>query len=319
MTHEMSPQPGSDYLLSVIVPVFNEEAVLSDFLERIQAVLEKLECRYELIFINDGSRDRTLEIIKEAKRKKPHIKVLSLSRNFGHQSAITAGMDHAKGDAVIIIDADLQDPPELIPQLVKKWRQGYDIVDAQRKRRLGETIFKTWSAALFYRLLQKLSNVRIPVDVGDYRLLSRNVVTELNRLRESHRYVRGLVAWLGFSRTAVEYVRDKRYAGKTKYPLVKMLRFSIDGITAFSIVPLRIATYLGFTIAALSFLYIPYAFYVKFVARTTVTGWTTVIVAIFFLGGIQLFCMGILGEYIGIIHEESKKRPLYIIREIDAD
>jgi dolichol-phosphate mannosyltransferase len=305
------------YLLSVVVPVYNEELVIAEFVSRAQTVLKNLGCSYELIFVNDGSKDKTLDILKTEKNTHPNIRIISLSRNFGHQAALTAGTDHARGDAVVIIDSDLQDPPELIPELVKKWREGFDIVDAKRKRRMGETIFKTWTAKLFYRLLQKLSNVEIPVDVGDYRLLSRRALEALVKLRESHRYVRGLVAWLGFPRTSVEYVRDKRFAGETKYPLIKMLRFSLDGITSFSILPLRMASYLGFVIALLSLLYVPYAIYVKYISKTAVLGWTTVIIAIFFLGGIQLFCIGILGEYIGIIHEESKKRPLYLIKEMD--
>jgi dolichol-phosphate mannosyltransferase len=308
---------NSSYLLSVVVPVYNEELVIAEFVARAQTVLKNLGCSYELIFVNDGSKDKTLDILKTEKNKHANIRIISLSRNFGHQAALTAGTDHAKGDAVVIIDSDLQDPPELIPELVKKWQEGFDIVDARRKRRMGETIFKTWTAKVFYRLLQKLSNVEIPVDVGDYRLLSRRALEALVKLRESHRYVRGLVAWLGFPRTSVEYVRDKRFAGETKYPLIKMLRFSLDGITSFSILPLRMASYLGFTIALLSLLYVPYAIYVKYISKTAVLGWTTVIIAIFFLGGIQLFCIGILGEYIGIIHEESKKRPLYLIKEMD--
>ena len=313
----MSIERKSGYLLSVVVPVFNEEEVIREFVHRAQAVVRGLGCRHEIIFINDGSRDRSADYLREEKAKDANLKIVHFSRNFGHQAAITAGLDYAQGDAVIILDADLQDPPELIPELVAKWREGYDIVDAQRKRRLGETIFKTWSAAIFYRLIRKLSRVQIPVDVGDYRLIDRVAVEAFKRLRESHRYIRGLIAWLGFRHTTVEYVRDKRYAGETKFPLAKMLAFSMDGITSFSVLPLRIAAWLGFFCAILAFLYLPYAVYVKWILKIAVPGWTTVIVAIFFLGGIQLLCLGIMGEYIGVLHEEVKNRPLYLVREVE--
>lgn len=309
---------NQSYYLSLVVPVFNEEHVLPRFIERSLKVLNDLGCRYELLFVNDGSRDSTLSILKNAKKNCPFIKILSFSRNFGHQSAITAGIDHSQGDAVIIIDSDLQDPPELIPQLIAKWQEGYDIVDARRERRLGETFFKKWTAAIFYRIINKLSNVELPTNVGDYRLLSRRAVDALGKLRENHRYVRGLIAWTGYPRASVDYVRDSRYSGSTKYGLWKMIRFSLDGITAFSILPLRIASFLGILVAFLALLYIPYALYVKFVLQTAIAGWTSVVTALFFLGGIQLFCIGILGEYIGIIHDETKKRPLYLVGEFDA-
>jgi len=307
---------GNDFLLSVVVPVFNEECVIEEFVRRTTAVLERVGCRYELLFVNDGSRDASLDLLKRAKSSNPRIGIINFSRNFGHQMAITAGMDHAKGDAIVIIDADLQDPPELIPEMLEKWKNGYDIVYAKRKLRLGETVFKRWTAAFFYRLIKKISKVDIPVDIGDYRLLSRRVLEALKPLRETHRYIRGLVAWIGFNQTFVEYVRNKRYAGKTKFPFSKMLRFSIDGIASFSILPLRFATWLGFISSFLSFLYLPYAFYAKYILKSAVPGWTTVIIAIFFVGGIQLMCMGIMGEYIGILYDESKKRPLYVVSDI---
>lgn len=304
-----------DFLLSVIIPVFNEESLILESVKRLTAVMTQLGCRYELIFINDGSHDRTLELLKQEQLKNSRIRILNFSRNFGHQTAITAGADHAKGDAVVIIDADLQDPPELIKEMIEKWQQGYDVVYARRKSRLGESAFKKLTALFFYRLVHKVSNVDIPVDVGDYRLLSRRALNDLNKMRERHRYVRGLVAWLGYKQTFVEYDRDKRFAGETKYSLMKMIRFSIDGLSAFSIAPLRLATLLGFACAAFSFLYIVYAVFVHLIGYT-VAGWTTVVIAIFFLGGIQLICLGILGEYIGMIHDESKQRPLYLIDEV---
>ena len=304
-----------DFLLSVIVPVYNEEALILESIKRLNAVMTQLGCRYELLFINDGSHDRTLELLKQEQLKNSRIRIINFSRNFGHQMAITAGADHAKGDVIVIIDADLQDPPELIKDMLEKWQQGYDVVYARRKSRLGESAFKKLTALYFYRLVRKVSNVDIPVDVGDYRLMSRRALNDLNQLRERHRYVRGLVAWLGYKQTFVEYDRDKRFAGETKYSLMKMLRFSIDGLSSFSIAPLRLATLLGFASAALSFLYILYAVAVHFLGHT-VTGWTTVVIAVFFLGGIQLICLGILGEYIGMIHDESKKRPLYLVDEV---
>jgi glycosyltransferase involved in cell wall biosynthesis len=304
-----------DFLLSIVVPVFNEEKLIRESVKRLVTVASQIGCRYELIFINDGSRDATFEILKNERAQNPNIRIIHFTRNFGHQMAITAGMDHIKGDVMVTIDGDLQDPPELIPEMLVKWREGYDVVYARRKRRLGETIFKRMTATLFYRLVRKVSNVDIPVDVGDYRLMSRRAVHDLNQMRERHRYVRGLVAWLGYKQTFVEYVRDKRYAGETKYSLMKMIRFSMDGLSSFSIAPLRLATFLGFFCAAFSFLYICYALF-AYLSHQVVSGWTTVVIAVFFLGGVQLICLGILGEYIGMIHSESKKRPLYLIEEI---
>lgn len=304
-----------DFLLSIIVPVYNEALLIEESVKRLNAAASGLGCRYEIVFVDDGSKDETFALLQKERQHNPHLRLLKLTRNFGHQMAITAAMDQVKGDVIVTIDADLQDPPELIGKMLEEWRKGFDVVYARRERRLGETIFKRWTAAIFYRLVRKMSGVDIPVDVGDFRLMSRRALDELNQLRERHRYVRGLVAWLGYKQTFVDYVRDKRYAGKTKYSLGKMLAFSLDGISSFSTAPLRLATWMGFAAASFSFLYIFYALYVKFITHDVVAGWTTVIIAVFFLGGIQLICLGIIGEYLGMLHEESKKRPLYIIEQ----
>lgn len=305
-----------DYLLTVIVPVFNEEAVIRESVKRLAAAAQKASSRYEILFVDDGSRDSTFRLLQEERQSNPNIRLLRLTRNFGHQMAITAGMDHAKGDVIVTIDADLQDPPELIAEMMAKWQEGYDIVYARRTRRLGETIFKKWTAQIFYRLVRKVSHVDIPVDVGDFRLMSRRALEAMGQLRERHRYVRGLVAWLGYKQAFVDYTRDKRYAGTTKYSLGKMVKFSLDGISSFSVAPLRLATMLGFGCAAFSFFYILYALYVKYVLHDAVRGWTAVVIAVFFLGGVQLICLGIMGEYLGMLHDESKRRPLYLVEEL---
>ncbi len=306
---------NNNYFLSIIVPVFNEESLIRESVRRLVSTASRLTSSYEIIFIDDGSTDQSWALLKEERQKNPHLRILSFSRNFGHQMAITAGMDHVKGDVVITIDADLQDPPELIEKMIAQWQEGYDIVYARRSHRLGETIFKKFTATIFYRLIRKISNVDIPVDVGDYRLMSRRALDSMNQLRERHRYVRGLVAWLGYKQGFVDYVREKRFAGKTKFSLMRMIKFSLDGIASFSIAPLRLATMLGFACAGFSFLYILYALYANFILHDVVRGWTTVIIAVFFLGGVQLICLGIIGEYLGMIHDESKQRPLYVVRE----
>lgn len=307
--------PSKNFLLSVIAPVFNEEALIRESVKRLTQVLGSLNCAYELVFVDDGSTDKTFSILQEEQKNHPEIRVLRFSRNFGHQMAITAGMDHVKGDVIVTIDADLQDPPELISKMLEKWKEGYDIVYARRSQRLGETAFKKGTAAIYYRLIQKISNVQIPADVGDYRLMSRRALDILNGMRERHRYIRGLVAWLGYKQAFVDYVREKRFAGETKFSLSRMLKFSLDGLASFSVAPLRLATMLGFICAGFSFLYILYALFVNMILHDVVRGWTTVVIAVFFLGGVQLICLGIMGEYIGMIHGESKSRPLYIVQE----
>jgi polyisoprenyl-phosphate glycosyltransferase len=299
--------------LSVVVPVFNEEAVVEEFHRRASAVLRPLG-DYELIFVDDGSRDATLERLLKLRAADPRVKVLELSRNFGHQSALTAGLEASSGKAVVAIDADLQDPPELIPELVKKWKEGHEVVYAVRTSREGETLFKRWTAAAYYRLLRSLAGVDIPADTGDYRLLDRGVVDALGRLPERNRFLRGLVSWVGYRQTGVPFERPARAAGETKYPLYKMLRLAVDGVTSFSRLPLRLVTLTGVLCFAGSMAVFGWALYVKFLTDRGVQGWTSLMGVVLFLGGVQLLAVGVLGEYIARIFDESKARPLYLVR-----
>jgi len=308
--------------LSVVVPLFNEEANVAPLVERVTGILESLPERptYELILVNDGSTDRTADRIREQLHRRPHIVFVNLSRNFGHQLAATAGLDVSRGEAIVLMDGDLQDPPELIPEFVERYRAGYDVVYAVRRTRKGESTFKLATARLFYRIIRRLTNVSIPMDAGDFRLMSRRIVDVLKRSRERHRFLRGMVSWAGFEQTAVEYDRDERRYGASKYPLSKMLKFAIDGITSFSDVPLRFASYLGFTVSTVAFIYaIVIIFFRLFhlgIPEYT-RGWASTMVAILFLGGVQLIGIGILGEYIGRINDEVKARPLYLISDIE--
>lgn len=270
---------------------------------------------YEIIFVDDGSMDVSLMLLRDLRAKDEHVKFVSLSRNFGHQAAITAGLDHSSGEAVVVMDADLRGPPEVIPALIAKWREGFEVVVAVREGRTGETAFKRGTAALFYRLLQKLTSTAIYLDAADFRLMSRKAVNSLNRLRERHRFMRGLASWVGFRQTCVTFTRDVRQAGETKYPLRKMLRLALDGITSFSFFPLQLATYLGFGVSLISLLYVVYAIGLKLFTDELVPGWASVIVAILFVGGVQLITVGIIGEYVGRIYEEVKQRPLYFVDE----
>lgn len=299
---------------TIIIPVYNEEAVIHETYRRLTRVMEATGEQYELLFVNDGSRDRTAEIIEEFAASDRCVKLLDFSRNFGHQIAITAGMDYARGDAIVIIDADLQDPPELIPLMIDKWKEGYEVVYAKRSQRKGETLFKKWTASLFYRILRALTEVNIPLDTGDFRLIDRKVCDAMRNIREKNRFVRGLVSWVGFRHTAIEYVREERFAGETKYPLKKMLRFSMDGITSFSHKPLKLATYLGFLISLGSFVYLAIAVGLKLFTTGTVAGWASLIACLLLLNGVILIILGILGEYVGRIYDETKNRPLYILR-----
>jgi len=301
---------------SIVVPVFNEEEVLNEFYKRLTIAMDKLKEKYEIIFVNDGSTDNSLEIMKKLHSNDKRIKIISFSRNFGHQMAITAGIDYASGEAVVTIDADLQDPPEMIPELIKKWKEGYDVVYGVRKKREGESFFKKATASIFYRLLNRVTDINIPLDAGDFRLMDRKVVNNLKQIREKNRYIRGLTSWIGFKQIGVLYKREKRFAGYTKYPLRKMLKFAFNAIFSFTNFPLKIATYFGFLVAGLSFLYLIYVLILKIFMNATIQGWASLIVAVLFLGGVQLICIGIIGEYIGRIGEEVKKRPLYIIEEI---
>ncbi len=300
---------------TIIVPVYNEEAVIQESYHRLTHVMQSVDEPYELLFINDGSEDRTAELIEGFAEKDECVKLLDFSRNFGHQIAITAGMDYARGDAIVIIDADLQDPPELIPLMIEKWKEGYEVVYAKRSQRKGETLFKKWTAALFYRLLDALAEVNIPLDTGDFRLMDRKVCEAMQSIREKNRFVRGLISWVGFRQTAIEYVREERYAGETKYPLKKMLRFSMDGITSFSYKPLKLATYLGLVVSSVSFVYLIVSLGQKIFTASTSAGLSSLIACLMLLNGVILILFGILGEYVGRIYDETKNRPLYILRK----
>ncbi len=302
-------------MYSIVIPVYNEQEVLPEFYHRLSRSMEQLDEPYEIIFINDGSQDRSLEILRNLHATDSRVKILHLSRNFGHQVAITAGMNYASGDAVITMDADLQDPPEVLLQLIQKYREGYDVVYATRKKRKGERFSKRFTARVFYRLIHRLADVNIPVDTGDFRLINRSALNSLNSLREKRRFVRGLVSWIGFRQIGITYQRDPRYAGKTKYPLRKMLKFALDGITSFSDIPLHIAMYLGFATSGFALLYAVIVVLLKFLS-ISFPGYTSIMVTILFLGGVQLITIGIIGEYIGRIYDEVKGRPLYIVHEL---
>ena len=301
---------------SIVIPVFNEEEVIEHTYERLKTVMESAEGKYELLFINDGSRDRSVEILLNLSERDKRIKIVDFSRNFGHQIAITAGMDYALGDAIVIIDADLQDPPELILEMIQKWREGYDVVYAKRTARKGETFFKKQTASAFYRILRAMTEIEIPIDTGDFRLIDRKVCNQMKNIHEKNRFVRGLVSWVGFKQTAVEYERDERFAGETKYPLKRMLKLSLDGITSFSYKPLKLANYLGASLSVIGFVYMLIVLYQKLFTTTTVTGWSSIIVIQLFFSGITLMMLGVIGEYIGRIYDEAKDRPLYIVRDI---
>lgn len=302
--------------ISVVIPCYNEEEVISETFTRLLAVMKRINNKYdyELIFVNDGSQDETGTMLRDL-AKHPNVKVLNFSRNFGHQLAVTAGMDAATGEAVVLIDADLQDPPELIIEFIQKWEEGYHVVYAVRRKRDGETWFKKVTAGLFYRFLRRMTDVDIPLDTGDFRLMSREVVEVLNSIKERHRFIRGLVAWVGFKQIGIEYDRDKRFAGETKYTFKKMLKFSMDAITSFSFVPLKLASFLGILSAFLGVVGIIIALYLKLATDYTLQGWTSLIIVMLFLGGMQLLILGVIGEYLGRVYDEIRKRPLYIVSE----
>ncbi len=303
-------------VLSVVVPVFDESEVIEAFYERAKKVVDSLESlSYEMIFIDDGSRDDSYEKMVKLADSDSNLKIVKFSRNFGHQIAITAGIDVAKGDAVVVIDADLQDPPEVIADFIEKWEQGYDVVYGVREKRDGESRMKLWTASLFYKILKTLTKIDIPIDVGDFRLMSRRAVEYFKQLREHDRFVRGLVSWIGFRQIGVLYTREKRFAGVTKYPYTKMVRFALDGLTSFSSIPLKLSTFLGYAASLLAFFYACTVFVQKAMG-ITVKGWPTIMVAMLFLGGVQLICLGIIGEYIARIFNQIKNRPMYVIEEI---
>lgn len=299
--------------LSLVLPIYNEEEVIPELHTRLQEFLKELELDAEVLFVNDGSRDKSMELLRGIAKDEPRYKILSFARNFGHQTAITAGVDYARGKAVVVMDADLQDPPSVVLKMVAKWKKGYDVVYAKRRSRAGESFFKLLTAKIFYRVFAAMIPIEVPLDTGDFRLMSRRVVIALRELRETHRFVRGMVSWVGFRQTAVLYDRPGRFAGETKYPLRKMLRFAADGITSFSVLPLRFATYLGMIISAMSVLYAIWAIVAHFALHITLPGWTATVVLISLLSAVQLLMIGILGEYVGRIYEEVKRRPLYVI------
>ena len=303
-------------LISVVIPCFNEEEVIKETILRVTKLRNDLsKYDFELIFVDDGSKDHTRSILKKASQEDPNVKVLGFSRNFGHQIAVSAGLDFAGGDAVILMDADLQDPPEIVNDMISKWEEGYDVVYATRADRHGESKFKIITAKNFYRLLNKLSDIEIPLDTGDFRLMDKKVVAVLKNMPEQHRFIRGMVTWVGFKQTSVLYKRHARYAGESKYPLRKMISFAFDGILSFSSKPLQLSITLGMICVALSIAGIIYSIIVRIFTQNWVDGWATIIIAILFIGSIQLISIGILGEYIGRIYSEIKKRPLYIIDE----
>jgi len=306
-------QPGPKY--SIVAPIFNEHECLPEFYKRICKVMDATHSAWELLLIDDGSTDGSTQIILELARKDQRVHPLIFARNFGHQIAVTAGMDHAAGQAVIVIDADLQDPPEVIAKLITKWQEGYQVVYAVRRKREGESWFKLTTASLFYRLIYQITDVKIPLDTGDFRLLDRQVVKVMGSMHERHRFLRGMAAWVGFRQVGVPYDRKERFAGTTKYPFRKMLKLALNAITGFSYFPLQLATYIGFIAAGLSILAIPVVAILRLTSSESFLGQATTLVAVLFLGGVQLICLGILGEYIGRIYDEVKGRPLYVLNE----
>ncbi len=305
-------------LLTIIAPVYNEDEVLTEFHNRLSLVMDSMSLRTEILYVNDGSTDNTLNIIYALQQGDTRISIVDLSRNFGKEIAISAGLDHARGDAVVIIDSDLQDPPELIPELIRFWKEGYDNVYAKRIERDGESLVKKVTAYFFYRLIKKITKIELPEDTGDFRLLSRRAVDSLTKMREQHRFMKGLFAWIGYPSKAVPYHRDPRFAGVTKWNYWKLWNFALEGITSFSIAPLKIATYLGSFVAVCSFIYATIIIYKTLVFGEPVQGYPSTMTVILFLGGIQLITLGMIGEYLGRMFNETKNRPLYYINQYSS-
>ncbi|MCK9254618.1 MAG: glycosyltransferase family 2 protein [Bacteroidales bacterium] len=306
--------------LSIILPVYNEENNIDLLYSQIITSIGQLkECNYEIIFVNDGSQDNSLEKIINLSKTDSSLKYIDFSRNFGHQIAIFAGIENSKGDYVVIMDSDLQDPPEEIINLYNKAKQGFDVVYAKRKLRKGESLFKKLTAKIYYRLLRRITKCNIPVDAGDFRIISKKVVDILKQMPEQEKYLRGLIAWVGFKQTFIEYERQQRAVGKTNYSISKMTRFALDGITSFSDFPLRFATYLGFFVSIVSFILMLWALYQRFIIKEYVQGWTSIILSVLFMGGIMLITIGIIGEYISRMGSNIRKRPLYIINQTNLD
>ncbi len=304
---------------SIIAPIYNEIDNIPELYPRICEVLDQTGESWELIMVDDGSQDGSAELIRDLSAQDSRIRPVIFARNFGHQIAVTAGLDYSRGDAVVIIDADLQDPPEVILEMIAKWREGYEVVYAVRAEREGETWFKEFTASLFYRLVYRITDVDIPLDTGDFRLLDRKVVNVMDQMRERHRFLRGMSVWVGFKQTGVEYKRAARFAGETKYPFRKMLKFATDAITSFSYFPLQVSMYLGFIAAGISILAIPLVIILRASYSSAFFGQATTLISVLFLGGVQLISLGILGEYIGRLYDEAKGRPLYIVREGPED
>ena len=304
---------------SIVAPIFNEKQNLHALYRRVKEVMDSTNEPWELLLVDDGSTDGSTEIICELAREDERVKPVIFARNFGHQIAITAGWDYARGDAVVIIDADLQDPPELILEMAKKWHEGYEVVYAVRAEREGESWFKLWTASMFYRLIYRITDVKIPLDTGDFRLMDRKVVDVLRQMRERHRFPRGMSAWVGFKQVGVEYKRAARVAGETKYPFRKMFGLAINAVTSFSYFPLQVATFFGFISAGAAALSIPFVAYMRITGSQAFFGQASTLIAVLFLGGVQLISLGILGEYIGRLYDEAKGRPLYIVREAPVD
>lgn len=309
---------AQDVVFSIVAPIFNEIESLPELHRRVGAIMEQMGEPWELILVDDGSSDGSTEAILDLARQDAHVQPVIFARNFGHQIAVTAGLDYSRGQAVVIIDADLQDPPELIPELAGRWRQGYEVVYAVRGEREGESWFKRATASLFYRLVYRITDVKIPLDTGDFRLLDRQVVDTMGQMRERHRFLRGMAAWVGFRQIGVPYKRSARHAGMTKYPFRKMLRLAINAVTGFSYFPLQIATYLGFVCAGLSAVAIPLVVAMRLIGNQAFFGQATTLIAVLFLGGVQLISLGILGEYVGRLYDEAKGRPLYVVRRFPA-
>ncbi len=304
---------------SIIAPIFNEKDNLAELHRRISDVMNSTGEPWELLLVDDGSTDGSADIIRAMAQSDVRIRPVIFARNFGHQVAVTAGLDYSRGDAVVIIDADLQDPPELILEMAKKWKEGYEVVYAVRAEREGESWFKLWTASLFYRLIYRITDVKIPLDTGDFRLMDRKVVNVMNKMRERHRFLRGMSAWVGFKQVGVEYKRAARLAGETKYPFRKMFKLAVNAVTGFSYFPLQVATYFGFVSASVAIFAIPVVIYLRVTGSQAFFGQASTLIATLFLGGVQLISLGILGEYIGRLYDEAKGRPLYIVREAPED
>ena len=303
-------------VISVVVPCFNEEEVLPHTHKRLAAVLGDAGLDFEIIYVDDGSSDQTALCLRDIQEQSENVGVIRLSRNFGHQVAATAGLDYAGGDAVVLIDADLQDPPEMIPKMVEKWKEGYDVVYGVRTSREGESSFKLWTASAFYRLINTLSEVPLPLDAGDFRLIDRRAVDALRQMRERHRLLRAMTTWVGFHQTALPYERSKRFAGTSKYPLRKMIALALDGIVSFSVIPLRLISFVGLMLSLLALVGIVYAVTARLLTDSWVPGWTLLFISSLMIGGLQFIFLGIMGEYIGRIYGEAKQRPLFLVLEV---